>query len=76
VHFFIAVLGSGLTSNFETVRVEIVDCPDLTKEPFTLACKGKFRPILLHIYFLICISHRWYITFTHTFQMHNFTGHS
>jgi hypothetical protein len=41
VHFFIAVLGSGLTSNFETVRVEIVDCPDLTKEPFTLACKGE-----------------------------------
>jgi hypothetical protein len=39
--FFIAVLGSGLTSNFETVVVEIVDCPDLTKEPFTLACKGE-----------------------------------
>jgi hypothetical protein len=39
--FFIAVLGSGLTSNFETVGVAIVDCPDLTKEPFTLACKGE-----------------------------------
>ncbi|PNF39100.1 Ester hydrolase C11orf54-like protein [Cryptotermes secundus] len=36
----VKVLGSGLTSNFETVFVEIVDCPDLTKEPFTLACKG------------------------------------
>ncbi|KDR15774.1 ester hydrolase C11orf54 homolog [Zootermopsis nevadensis] len=36
----VEVLGSGLVSNFETVRVEIVDCPDLTKEPFTLACKG------------------------------------
>jgi hypothetical protein len=39
--FFIAVLGSGLTSNFETVAVEIVDCPDLTKEPFALACEGE-----------------------------------
>lgn len=39
--FFVSVLGSGLTSNFETVVVEIVDCPDLTKEPFTLACKGE-----------------------------------
>ena len=41
--FFIAVLGSGLFSNFEMVEIEIVDCPDLTKEPFTLACKGETK---------------------------------
>lgn len=36
----VEVLSTGLSSNFQTVEIEIVDCPDLTKEPFTLACKG------------------------------------
>lgn len=37
-----AVLGKGLTSNFEHVAVEVVDCPDLTQKPFTLANKGRY----------------------------------
>ncbi|KAJ9584126.1 hypothetical protein L9F63_021535 [Diploptera punctata] len=36
----VKVLNNGLKSNFATVEVSVVDCPDLTKEPFTLACKG------------------------------------
>lgn len=36
----VKVLSNGLTYNFAKVEVDIVDCPDLTKEPFTLACKG------------------------------------
>lgn len=36
----VKVLSSGLKSNFAAVEVSVVDCPDLTKEPFTLACKG------------------------------------
>ncbi|XP_044739972.1 ester hydrolase C11orf54 homolog [Chrysoperla carnea] len=34
------VLNNGLKNNFSTVQVEVVDCPDLTQRPFTLACKG------------------------------------
>nr|CAD7588373.1 unnamed protein product [Timema genevievae] len=34
------VLNKGLPSNFAEVSVEVVACPDLTKQPFTLACKG------------------------------------
>jgi len=34
------VLNEGLKSNFDEVRVEVVDCPDLTQQPFTLANKG------------------------------------
>lgn len=30
----------GLKNNFSTANVEIVDCPDLTEEPFYLASKG------------------------------------
>lgn len=29
-----------MKSNFAEVRVEIVDCPDLTQAPFHLAAKG------------------------------------
>jgi len=46
--FFIAVLSTGLSSNFHTVEIEIVDCPDLTKEPFTLACKGETYQVVIH----------------------------
>ncbi|KAK7864774.1 hypothetical protein R5R35_012270 [Gryllus longicercus] len=34
------VLQDGLKSNFAQVEVKVVDCPDLTQKPFTLACKG------------------------------------
>ncbi|XP_078034350.1 ester hydrolase C11orf54 homolog [Augochlora pura] len=34
------VLTEGLTKNFSEVKVEVVDCPDLTQEPFTLAASG------------------------------------
>lgn len=34
------VLKAGLLKNFAEAEVEIVDCPDLTKEPFTLAAPG------------------------------------
>ncbi|KAJ3643942.1 hypothetical protein Zmor_026622 [Zophobas morio] len=34
------VLNKGLKNNFEEVTVEVVDCPDLTQQPFTLAKKG------------------------------------
>lgn len=32
--------GSELQDNFENVTVEVVECPDLTQKPFTLASKG------------------------------------
>ncbi|XP_063229985.1 ester hydrolase C11orf54 homolog [Bacillus rossius redtenbacheri] len=35
-----SVLSGGLKGNFAEVDVRVVPCPDLTKEPFTLACKG------------------------------------
>ncbi|XP_044755458.1 ester hydrolase C11orf54 homolog isoform X2 [Coccinella septempunctata] len=34
------VLTEGLPTNFKDVEVTVVDCPDLTKEPFTLAKPG------------------------------------
>lgn len=34
------VVATGLTSNFETVQVEVVDCPNLTEAPFHLAGRG------------------------------------
>ncbi|XP_076234081.1 ester hydrolase C11orf54 homolog [Calliopsis andreniformis] len=34
------VLKEGLTKNFAEAEVDIVDCPDLTQEPFTLAAPG------------------------------------
>ncbi|CAH0554431.1 unnamed protein product [Brassicogethes aeneus] len=33
-------LNEGLKSNFQDVKVDVVDCPDLTQQPFTLADKG------------------------------------
>lgn len=40
-YFKIPVLREGLRNNFQEVEVEVVDCPDLTKPPFTLVKKGK-----------------------------------
>lgn len=34
------VLNNGLRNHFKEVNVEVVDCPDLTQKPFTLAGKG------------------------------------
>ncbi|XP_071093476.1 ester hydrolase C11orf54-like [Haliotis cracherodii] len=34
------VLQEGLAKNFENVTVNVVDCPDLTQEPFLLSAKG------------------------------------
>ncbi|XP_019876653.2 ester hydrolase C11orf54 homolog [Aethina tumida] len=34
------VLNKSLKNNFQEVKVELVDCPDLTKQPFTLASEG------------------------------------
>uniref|UniRef100_A0A2P2I8E8 Ester hydrolase C11orf54 homolog n=1 Tax=Hirondellea gigas TaxID=1518452 RepID=A0A2P2I8E8_9CRUS len=33
-------LQDGLSRNFETVKVEVVDCPDLTQSPFCLSGRG------------------------------------
>lgn len=38
---FLSVLQKGLKDNFADVQVSVVDCPDLTKEPFTFPVKGK-----------------------------------
>lgn len=35
-----AVMQKGLKDNFADVQVSVVDCPDLTKEPFTFPVKG------------------------------------
>ena len=35
------VLQDGLEKNFNSVKVLVVDCPDLTKEPFFLSAPGK-----------------------------------
>lgn len=44
------VLAAGLTSNFETVNVEVVDCPNLTEGPFHLAGQGlNGSPTLLEL---------------------------
>jgi hypothetical protein len=34
------VFEKGLKANFAEVKVEIVDCPDLTRAPFNLAAAG------------------------------------
>lgn len=36
----VLVLQNGLKSNFKEVKVEVVDCPDLTQAPFHLASPG------------------------------------
>ncbi|XP_001513115.1 ester hydrolase C11orf54 homolog [Ornithorhynchus anatinus] len=36
----VGVLQNGLKANFADVQVSVVDCPDLTKDPFTFPAKG------------------------------------
>ncbi|XP_026942435.1 ester hydrolase C11orf54-like [Sagmatias obliquidens] len=38
-----ALLQKGLTDTFADVQVSVVDCPNLTKEPFTFPVKGICR---------------------------------
>lgn len=38
--FGVSALQEGLTSYFEDVSVSVVECPDLTQEPFCLASAG------------------------------------
>lgn len=37
----VTVLTQALPGNFAEVTVEVVDCPDLTQQPFTLAEPGN-----------------------------------
>lgn len=39
--FFIIVLQKGLKENFADAQVSVVDCPDLTQEPFNFPAKGN-----------------------------------
>lgn len=39
--FLVAVLQAGLEKNFAEVQVNVVECPDLTKDPFQFPVKGK-----------------------------------
>lgn len=39
---FLLVMQKGLKENFADVQVSVVDCPDLTKEPFAFPVKGKW----------------------------------
>lgn len=43
------VLMKGLTSYFKNVKVEVVDCPNLKREPFTLASPGERNNISIHL---------------------------
>ncbi len=38
---FIPVLQEGLATNFQEASVDVVDCPDLTQSPWTLAAPGE-----------------------------------
>lgn len=63
---FITVLQKGLKENFADVQVSVVDCPDLTKEPFNFPAKGnlaflsftKTYPVFLAQSFLVLILQR------------------
>lgn len=37
----LAVLQAGLQDNFAEVQVSVVECPDLTEEPFQFPVKGN-----------------------------------
>lgn len=43
---YVTALKNGLSKNFETVEVDVVDCPDLRKKPFNLASQGECSVIL------------------------------
>lgn len=41
------MLQAGLEANFAEVQVKVVECPDLTKEPFQFPVKGT--TFLMHV---------------------------
>lgn len=54
----VVVLQAGLEDNFAEVQVSVVDCPDLTQEPFKFPAKGKSPLVQLTLSLLILnISH-------------------
>jgi len=61
--FFIIVLQKGLKENFADAQVSVVDCPDLTQEPFNFPAKGnlaflssaKTSPVLSTSSYLVLI---------------------
>uniref|UniRef100_A0A8C0WPQ4 DUF1907 domain-containing protein n=1 Tax=Castor canadensis TaxID=51338 RepID=A0A8C0WPQ4_CASCN len=60
---FAEVMQKGLKDNFADVQVSVVDCPDLTKEPFTFPVKGKqvFVSCLLCFYMLLVFNHNLFL---------------
>lgn len=51
----LAVLQAGLQDNFAEVQVSVVECPDLTEEPFQFPVKGKKSPAgALHACSIVC----------------------
>ena len=50
LHELAAAIEQGLSSNFESVSVSVVECPDLTESPFRLADSGiGGRPKILDV---------------------------
>jgi len=47
----VAVLQAGLEDNFAEVQVSVVECPDLTKEPFQFPVKGKSLTFKYTVFF-------------------------
>lgn len=51
--YHITVLEEGLSTNFAEVKVEVVDCPDLTQKPFLLSASGiilfTFHNVYYHV---------------------------
>lgn len=45
---FFTVLFNGLKENFSEVSVTVVDCPDLTAEPYHLAGTGKLLSFIFN----------------------------
>lgn len=46
--FLILVLQTGLEANFAEVQVSVVECPDLTKDPFQFPVKGTIFLCMLN----------------------------
>lgn len=55
-YLLVAVLQAGLETNFAEVKVSVVECPDLTKDPFQFPVKGKSLLQYNPLHFLLCMS--------------------
>uniref|UniRef100_A0A8C9FTT9 DUF1907 domain-containing protein n=1 Tax=Pavo cristatus TaxID=9049 RepID=A0A8C9FTT9_PAVCR len=42
----LAEVKKGLKENFADAQVSVVDCPDLTQEPFNFPAKGNLVPLI------------------------------